>query len=244
MLVTLTINGQIIHVERETPIFEAAKKLGIPIPTLCHHEALKPYGSCRLCTVEVVKNKWPKLVTSCNYPAEDGLEVKTDTDRVKRTRKMVMELLLARCPHVPAIQQLAQKMGVKTSQFKKKGDEQCILCGLCVRVCDEIVGVRAIGFVGRGTEREMNTPFGIESDTCIGCGACTYICPTSYIEMVERPDAPGGRSLNKGELTLDSCPNSYVCENCDREQQFLLETMQVIEKFRRENEKRRSEQKV
>ena len=87
----------------------------------------------------------------------------------------MVELLLARGPNVPAIRQLAEGMGIKTSRFKKKDDQRCILCGLCVRVCEEMVGVSAIGLANRGTEREVNTPFGINSDVCIGCGSCTYI---------------------------------------------------------------------
>ena len=232
MKVTLTIDKQIIHVERHTPIIDAAKKLGIFIPTLCYHEALKPYGACRICMVEVIENKRSKLVTSCNYPAKNGLEVFTASDRVKRTREMVVELLLARCPNVPVIRQLAKEMGIKAARFKKKDDQRCILCGLCVRACEEIVGVSAIGFVNRGIEREVNTPFGIESHVCIGCGTCTYICPTGCIEMVVKADAPGCRYLNMGDLALDTCPNSYRCEACKIEHQFFGEMKRVIEDVR------------
>lgn len=233
MMVTLTIDGQMVHVERETPILEAARKLGIHIPTLCHHEALKPYGSCRLCMVEVIKNSWSRLVTSCNYPADDGLEVLTASTRVMRNRRMVLELLLARCPTAPSIKDLAAKMGIKASRFKMNGTDRCILCGLCVRVCDEMVGVRALGFVSRGTAREVNTPFQIDSDVCIGCGACTYICPTSCIEMVGKPyHDPGGRCLNMGDLALETCPNNYECNTCEKEQQFLQDMKCAIESVR------------
>jgi len=232
MMVTLTIDGQIIHVKRHTSILDAAKQLGIYVPTLCYHKALKPYGSCRLCIVEVVKNNRSKLVTSCNYPAEDSLVVFTTTDRVKRTRKGVMELLLARCPDVPQIQKLAEKMGIKTVRFKKKGDQRCILCGLCVRACEEIVGVSAISFASRGVEREVNTPFGLDSDVCIGCGSCTYICPTGCIEMVGGPGPPGGRRMNMGDLALDACPNNYNCDTCEIEQQFLEEMKDIVRRVR------------
>lgn len=233
-MVTLTIDGKLMNVEGETPLIEAARQLGINIPTLCHHEALNPYGACRLCVVEVVKNKWSRLVTSCNYPAQEGLEVLTNSDRVKKTRKMLMECFLARSPNVPAIRQLAAKMGVKTSRFKKKEDERCILCGLCVRVCEEMVGVSAITFSNRGTEREVNTPFGIDSEVCIGCGACTYICPTGCIEMVGELDATGGRHLNIGDLALDPCPNSYECESCEVESKFREKMKRAIEDVRKE----------
>lgn len=231
-MVTLTIDGQIVHVERETPIIEAARKLGIHIPTLCYHEAIKPYAVCRLCVVEVIKNNWSKLVTSCNFPSEEGLEVITTSDRVKRTRKMALELLLARCPNVPVIRQLAEKMGIKTSRFKKQEDQRCILCGLCVRACNEIVGARAIGFVGRGAEREVDTPFHLASDVCIGCGACTYICPTGCIEMVDGHEVSTGRCLNMGELKLDACQNNYECDTCEIDQQFLEEMKRIIQSVR------------
>lgn len=232
MRVTLTIDGQIVHVEHDTPILIAARKLGIYIPTLCYHEALKPYGSCRLCMVEVIQNKRSKLVTSCNYPAEHGLEVLTASDQVTKTRKMVLELLLARCPDVPEIRQLAEKMGIRAVRFKKKADQRCILCGLCVRVCEELVGVSAISFVSRGIEREVNTPFGLDSDVCIGCGSCTYICPTRCIEMVGDPGPPGGRRMNMGDLALDGCPNNYNCDTCEIEQQFLEKMKDIVRRVR------------
>jgi NADH dehydrogenase/NADH:ubiquinone oxidoreductase subunit G len=232
MMVTLTIDGQIIHVNRHTPVLDAAKQLGIFVPTLCYHEALEPFGSCRLCMVEVIRGGRSRLVTSCNYPAEEGLTVLTASERVKETRKNVLELLLARCPDVPQIWQLAEKMGIKESRFKKKEDQRCILCGLCVRVCEEMVGVSAIGFASRGIEREVNTPFSIESGVCIGCGSCTYICPTGCIEMVGDPGPPGGRTMNMGDLALDVCPNSHDCESCKIDHEFLHQMRQVIEEMR------------
>jgi bidirectional [NiFe] hydrogenase diaphorase subunit len=232
MIVTVTIDRQIIHVERHTPILKAAKKMGIFIPTLCHHEALKPYGSCRLCVVEVIQKKRSKLVTSCNYPAQDGLEVLTASERVKKTRKMVMELLQARCPDVAEIRQLAEKIGIKGFRFNKKEGERCILCGLCVRVCEELVGVAAISFANRGTDREVNTPFGMNSDVCIGCGSCTYICPTGCIEMVGAPGPPGARRMNMGDVALELCPNSYKCDTCEIERQFVDEMKRVVRSVR------------
>ena len=232
MMVTLTIDGKMTHVQRHTPLLDVAKRLGIHIPTLCHHEAIKAYGSCRLCMVEVFRNGRSKLVTACNYPAEGGLVVFTATEGVTNTRRMVMELLLARCPDVPEIQQLAEKMGIKTVRFKKKGDQRCILCGLCVRVCEELAGVSAISFASRGVEREVNTPFGLDSDVCIGCGSCTYICPTGCIEMVGNPGPTKARSMKMGNLALEPCPKSYQCEDCEIDQQFLEEMQGVVERVR------------
>lgn len=232
MMVTVTIDGRMAYVKHQTPILEVAKGLGIHIPTLCHHEALKSYGSCRLCVVEVVWDNRSKLVTSCNYPAEEGLTVLTNSERIKNARKLVVELLLARCPNSPAVQQLATEMGVKSSQLKKIDDQWCILCGLCVRVCEEMVGVNAISFAGRGIERKIGTPFGIDSDVCIGCGSCTYICPTGCIEMVGKPGAAGGRGLNMGDLDLETCPDNYACETCRIDQEFLEEMRRVVQEVR------------
>lgn len=232
MMVTLTIDGQMVYVADQTPLLEVAKQIGVSIPTLCYHKALNPYGSCRLCVVEVIRNNRSRLVTSCNYPAEEGLVVLTDSERVRHARKMVVELLLARCPNVPLIQQLAEEMGVKPSGFKKREDQRCILCGLCVRVCEQMVGVSAISFANRGTEREVKTPFGMNSKVCIGCGSCTYICPTGCIEMLGKPGPPGDRRINMGDLDLDVCPNNYDCETCKIDHQFLDEMRRAFEGVR------------
>ena len=234
MMVRITIDKQIVHVRRHTPILDAATQLGISIPTLCDHEALKPYGSCRLCLVEVRINTGPKLVTSCNYPAEDGMVVFTSTERVRKTRQMIVELLLARCPDVPQIQHLAEQMGITDVRLKKKGEEHCILCGLCVRACEEMVGVSAIGFTSRGTEKTIDTPFSLDSDVCIGCGTCTYICPTGCIEMVGEPGPPGGRRMRMGSLNLEPCPNEHACETCELDQQFMEEMKQIVQEVRGE----------
>ena len=119
-------------------------------------------------------------VTSCNYPVEDGLVVFTKSEKTLKVRKTILELLLARCPKVPKIKELALEYGVQAPSFWVANEnEDCILCGLCTRVCDEIVGVHAIDFAKRGIEREVTTPFEEFSDDCIGCGACATVCPTN-----------------------------------------------------------------
>ena len=232
MKVQIIIDGHMVQVDRGTPVLHAAKKAGIVIPTLCYHEALKPYGACRLCMVEVVQNKQRRLVTSCNFPAETGMEVFTDTDGVRQARRNVVELLFARCPEVPMLQTMARRMGIEKTGFKKIESKECILCGLCVRFCEEVVGAAAIGLSNRGTEREVTTPFKSSSDTCISCGSCTYICPTGCIEMVPDEKASGMRKMNMGRLPLEPCKNDYNCEGCDIEQQFIKDIKNVIAKFR------------
>jgi len=183
-MVTLTIDGKTVEVEEGSTILQAAEKLGIEIPTLCHHKALLPYGACRLCLVELVGPRKSWIQASCVYPAEEGLVVKTSTERVLRTRKIMIELLLARCPEVEVVQELARQMGVEETRFPKK-NEDCILCGLCARVCQERMGVGAVNFANRGTEKKVGTPYDKHSSICMACGACEVVCPAHCVDLSE-----------------------------------------------------------
>jgi heterodisulfide reductase subunit A len=174
---TMIIDGSEVQAEPGQTILEAARAKGIGIPTLCEHPAVEAYGACRMCLVEASVHGRTRLVTSCNYEAADGLMVETNSDRVRRSRRMTIELLLARCPEVPALQALAKAYGVAASRFPKENDD-CILCGLCVRVCRERMGVGAADFVGRGAAMRVDTPYERRSEVCITCGACTFVCPT------------------------------------------------------------------
>jgi bidirectional [NiFe] hydrogenase diaphorase subunit len=175
-MITLTINGLPVSVEEGTTLLEAAKFLGFPIPTLCHMEGLSPYGACRLCVVEIGTGPAAKLVTSCTYPAEEGLCVRTSSARVVAARKMIIELLLATCPQSKTIQDLASKYDVRQQRFRQE-HEECILCGRCVRMCEEQMMAKAIGFRGRGEKRSVGTPFDRISEVCRQCGGCIYVCP-------------------------------------------------------------------
>lgn len=176
----LNINGVDVTVEKGSTILEAAKFLGFPIPTLCHMDGLKPYGACRLCIVEIGEGPRAKLVSSCTYPADEGLKVRTTTKRVARARKLVIELLLASCPQSKVIQDIAAKYEVRQQRFKQE-HEDCILCGLCVRMCEEQMVAKAIGFRGRGKDRTIGTPFDIKSEQCRLCGGCMYVCPACQL---------------------------------------------------------------
>lgn len=181
--INLEIDGREVEIKEGSTLLEAARSLGIRIPTLCFHPALEPLGACRLCSVEIEKRGRKRIVTACNYPAEDGLAVRTDSSKIIETRKMLIEFLLARCPEEKRIKDLTKEYGVLEPRFKLE-DESCILCGLCTRVCDELVGVSAIGVINRGVEREVDTPFKELSDDCIGCGSCALVCPTDAIEKM------------------------------------------------------------
>jgi len=175
-MIHLTVNGLGVDVEEGTTLLEAAKYLGFPIPTLCYMEGLSPYGACRLCVVEIGEGPKAKLVSSCTYPAEEGLKVRTASERVLKARRMVLELLLASCPQSKVIQDLASAHDIRKQRFKQEY-EDCILCGLCVRMCEEQMMAKAIGFRGRGENRSIGTPFDVASDQCRQCGGCMYVCP-------------------------------------------------------------------
>jgi coenzyme F420 hydrogenase subunit beta len=175
-VIRLSINGLEVSVENGTTILEAAKFLGFPIPTLCHMEGLSPYGACRLCSVEIGDGPNAKLVTACTHPVQEGLKVRTASRRVLRARRMILELLLASCPQSKVIQDLAAAHDIRQQRFRQEY-EDCILCGLCVRMCNEQMVGHAIGFRGRGEQRSIGTPFDIKSEECRLCGGCIYVCP-------------------------------------------------------------------
>lgn len=187
-MVELVINGVSVSVEEGTTVLEAAKFLGFPIPTLCHNDGLTPYGACRLCVVEIGEGPRARLVSSCTYPVSQGLKVRTASSRVVRARKMIVELMLASTPQSKVVQDLASALGVRQQRFRQE-HEDCLLCGLCVRMCKEQMMANAIGFRGRGEDRSIGTPFDVKSDVCRLCGGCMYICPACQLRCTyNEPD--------------------------------------------------------
>ena len=160
---------------------EAAQSAGIFIPTLCHHEKLQPYGACRICTVEAEAGGRTNLVAACIYPVQPNLVVRTRSEKVDKTRKMLLEQFLAHAPDAPALQDLAQEYGADKDRFEKESSF-CILCGLCVRYCAEVKKKNAVGFVDRGARREISFVPEIASKECWKCKECFPLCPTSYLQ--------------------------------------------------------------
>lgn len=190
-MIRLTINNQEVEVPEGTNLLTAIERCGLRVPTLCYHKALTPYGACRLCVVEVhAPGRAPTVQASCSYPALEGISVFTDTERVRRARKITAELLLARCPDSEVIQRIAAEYGVHEPRIKKKYDD-CVYCGLCVRMCQERMGRSAIGFTGRGPRKKLEPPFGKHNPMCWTCGACDFICPVGKkVRSLTSPNIP------------------------------------------------------
>jgi bidirectional [NiFe] hydrogenase diaphorase subunit len=166
--ISLKINGKSVKAREGATILEVAKREGIQIPTLCHDDNLEPYGACRLCMVEIVRKGYRRLVASCVYQVEENLEVETDSEKLKRIRGMIIELLW------PAAQKYASEYGVTKSRFRTEGSD-CSLCGICVRYCAEVKKMHAVYFKGRGIDREIALVPELARE-CLYCRECFGSC--------------------------------------------------------------------
>jgi NADH dehydrogenase/NADH:ubiquinone oxidoreductase subunit G len=182
---TVTIDDVEVRVEEGQTILDAAKKADIWIPTLCFNPTLIPGGNCRICMVEHDRGSWTKMVTACNYPVRGNIKVRVNSKKAVSIRKGVMKLLLARSPESNELKELALRMGVKGTPYPKVTESQrnCMLCGMCTAVCEEVIGHSAISFAGRGVDRVVAAPFRQPSEDCIACGACAAVCPVGTIQM-------------------------------------------------------------
>jgi bidirectional [NiFe] hydrogenase diaphorase subunit len=176
--VNIVIDGEKVKIEKGSTLMQAAKKLGIHIPTLCYHEKIKPHGACRLCIVEIERKGRSKIVASCAFPVEEGLIVHTESPKVEQIKKNLVELYMALFPFNPEIKSLVKKYGLVSTRYKKEYN-YCILCGLCVRYCEEVKKNNAVGFVGRGINKRVAfIPESAYFKKCKDCMECMDICPT------------------------------------------------------------------
>jgi heterodisulfide reductase subunit A2 len=181
--VLVTIDGRTANVPIGTTILNAARQMGITIPTLCNYGGLSPYGACRVCLVELETPRGSQLVASCSHPVSDQIIVHTDTDNVRETRRTVLELLMAQAPESRDLAEFASRLGVPSTPFEPVPEGKCILCGLCTRVCNQMMGRGAINLFGRGTSRRVQTSYGEPTDQCQACGACVFVCPTGAVSL-------------------------------------------------------------
>jgi bidirectional [NiFe] hydrogenase diaphorase subunit len=213
-VVTLKINDQDVGAREDETILEVARQNGIPIPTLCYLEGLSVWGGCRLCMVEI--KGAGRLLSACSTRVAEGMEVLTDTEPLRRYRRMIIELLFAERNHICAVcvsngqcelQTLAQRCGVdhvrvpyrnanyqidSSHDLFRVDHNRCVLCTRCVRVCDEIEGAHTWDVMGRGIDCLVVTDLkGLwgESDSCTSCGKCVQVCPTAA--LVKQGVSPG-----------------------------------------------------
>ncbi len=179
--ILLQIDGKEVKAKEGMTVLEAAQSVGIKIPTLCHHEKLEPYGGCRICTVEIESRGWARLVAGCLYPVEKDLIVRTRSEKVDRIRKMIIELLMAHAPDSFELLELAKEYGADRDRFEKEASF-CIHCGLCVRYCAEVKKKHVVGFVDRGTRKEISFIPELAAKECWNCKECFPLCPTSALQ--------------------------------------------------------------
>jgi NADH dehydrogenase/NADH:ubiquinone oxidoreductase subunit G len=196
--VNVNIDGAIIRAIKGISVLDTAIEYGICIPHLCHVPYLSDIGACRLCIVEHVVNGRSNVTASCTLNVEEGMVIMTNTDKIRKLRRNLAELLVAQAPNSRAIQDIALRCGVKEVRYPFR-NEDCVLCGRCVRVCTEVWKARAKGFVGRGKNRHVDYPFGIRPEFCKQCGSCIQLCPMTI--------TPCGGPMKPGEERL--------CGNCE-----------------------------
>ncbi len=222
MELTIEVNNKSYKARRGETILDVLSRNGIKIPTLCHLKDMFPSGACRMCVVE--NEKTGKLITSCSYPVEQGMKIKTHSQRVVDSRKMIVELLLSNHPDDCLycvrnknceLQTLSENLGVLERRIRGvknnykidssspsivRDPDKCILCGRCVRICEDVMGVSAIDIVNRGSKSRVGTAFdkGLNVSSCVNCGQCIMVCPTGaltekkhFAEIREALNDPG-----------------------------------------------------
>jgi bidirectional [NiFe] hydrogenase diaphorase subunit len=214
-LVKISIDGFIIDAVKGSTVLDTALEHGICIPSLCHAPSLPDIGACRICVVENIVNERSKVTASCTLNVEEGMVILANSDRIKRLRRNLAELLVAQAPNSRAVQDIAARCGVKEVRYPFR-NEDCVLCGRCVRTCNDVWRAKALGFVGRGKNRHVDYPFGVKPEYCKQCNSCIQLCPMT-ITPCSGPMHPGEEYLcNKCESQLimaEALPGKCVwCE--------------------------------
>lgn len=184
-MIEFKIDERQVQAQPGWTVLETARQYDIDIPTLCYHEAVSSSGACRLCMVEIKAKNRSKLVASCIYPVAEGIEISTQSKRVQNVRRWIFEMLLAACPASAEISEMAAKYGVVSTRFTVHDPEEtCMVCGLCMRVCEEVVGLSAITTMDRGIHKKVGAPFQRPTEVCVACGCCVNICPTGKMQSI------------------------------------------------------------
>jgi len=217
--VNITIDGSKIKAIEGSSVLDAALEYGICIPALCHMKDVTPIGACRICIVELVKNGKSKITASCTLEAKEGMVILANSAKIKKLRKNIAEMLVAEAPNSKAIQDIALRCGVTTVRYPFR-NKDCVLCGKCVRVCDEIWQSKSLGFVGRGSERHVALPFNVRPDFCKHCNNCIDVCPMTITPcpgpMKKGEEALCGlceSQLYMAEEVPDSCVDCHLGES-------------------------------
>ena len=206
-LVTLNIDGANVKATRGSSVLDAALENGTCIPHLCRVPFIESIGACRLCIVEHVVNGWSKITTSCTLLVQEGMVILSNTEKIQRLRRNIAELLVAEAPNSRAVQDIAVRCGVTAVRYPFRNSD-CILCGRCVQLCPGTFGVKPIGFVGRGKDRRVESPFDLRSKLCNDCGRCIDLCPMTMV--------PCDGYMKPGEERL--------CGNCEPKMALAEET--------------------
>lgn len=229
--VTIQIDGSEIQAQEGASVLDVALEYGICIPHLCHMKDALPYGVCRLCLVEVVSGNRSKVTTSCTLEVKAGMVVRAHSRKILRLRRNVAELLVAEAPNSRAIQDVAVRSGVTKVRYPFRNNN-CVLCGRCVRACEEIWQSKSLGFVGRGKGRHVALPFDQRPDYCKRCNACIEHCPMT-ITPCDGPMENGSEylcgkcesQLTMMEGSIDNCIWCRLGEgfNCNRQTTVMKE---------------------